>query len=77
MLTLSELGFPWAGQRKKDVSFGEVSVYGDALHNRTLQGDLGQHGHVLYRDPVLGDPMAETPLTGMEFSLQKAGILSR
>lgn len=76
VLTLSELGFPWTGQRKKDVLFGEISVYEDTLHNRTLQGEIGQYGHVLYRDTVLGDPMAESLLTGMEFSLQKARTLS-
>ena len=35
VLTLSELCFPWTGQRQEDIKFGELSVHGENPKDRT------------------------------------------
>lgn len=69
VLTLSELGFPWTGQRQKDALFGEISAHGENPQNRAPMVTLASLD-MCYPE------MAEILLTGIWRFLQKAGILS-
>jgi hypothetical protein len=59
VLTLSELCFPWTRQRQEDIQFGEISVDGENPQNIMLHGHIRQFCHVLHRDTVLRNLMAE------------------